>query len=403
MSITAPSVPFLSGDFAPETLSSTFPGFSCPFEPFAEPLADFIAAEYARGISSLFLNKHRETIERTAPELWQTLVPWLQGAAVSGVGWDLCFGDVYRATYASVDEPWVLAAAIAVHLGTHGLPGAWKCRSSQPIRFRWGGLILPSVTEIAVNSNGQVATISTQSDGTSAEFRLVRQEGGQWSGDLEPIPRVSRCGLRLSVLNRDALVLRDFDDLVSKAMPVIDPRMVDVLDQAVQLIETYTPIYIPWIRRALHNLFVLYPRPETIESGSVEHYLGLIHLSAHAAPLPIAELLVHEAAHQHMNLLTKLGPIDDGSDSNTYYSPPVDKYRKVSLIMAAYHAFANVLLFYRVCRRNGLAEQRECDRQEGILLPWLNKLEAPLSGNPALTEIGRSLWLPLKLRLSSTA
>ena len=70
------------------------------------------------------------------------------------------------------------------------------------------------------------------------------------------------------------------------------------------------------------HLHPVFHAPITIESGSVEHYLGLIHLSAHAAPLPVAELLVHEASHQHMNLLTKLGPIDDGSDANTYYSLP---------------------------------------------------------------------------------
>ena len=46
--------------------------------------------------------------------------------------------------------------------------------------------------------------------------------------------------------------------------------------------------------------------------------------------------------------------------------------------MAAYHAFANVLLFYRLCRTHGIAEQRECDRQESILRPWLEKLEGPL-------------------------
>lgn len=203
----------------------------------------------------------------------------------------------------------------------------------------------------------------------------------------------------MNVLHRDALVLRDFDDLVTKALPTIDPRMVEVLDKAVQLIELYTPMYVPWVRRTVHNIFILYPRSDTIESGSVEHYLGLIHLSAHAAPLPLAELLVHEASHQHMNLLTKLGPIDDGSDANTYYSPPVNKYRRLSLIMAAYHAFANVLLFYRLCRTRGIAEQRECDRQESILRPWLEKLEEPLRDNPALTDIGRALWEPLKSQL----
>lgn len=386
-----------------DRLVSVFPGFSCPFEPFLDPLADFIAGEYARGISRIFVEKHRETIIRSAPGLWETVAPWIEGAEVQGVGWDLCFGDIYRAVHANVSDPWVLAVGLGMHLGAHGLPGEWRVELSGPLRLRWGSILLPAATAISVGTDGQRASVTTQGADGSAELRLFREKDDDWRGDAERIPRVTRCGVRMNVLNRSALVLRDFDDLVSKALPVIDPRMVDVLDQAVQVIDTYTPMYVPWVRRAIHNIFILYPRRDTIESGSVEHYLGLIHLSAHAVALPIAELLVHEAAHQHMNLLTKLGPIDDGTDPHTYYSPPVDKHRKLSLIMAAYHAFANVLLFYRVCRSHGIAEQRECSRQEAILVPWLEKLEEPLSGNPALTDIGRALWLPLKSQVKNTA
>ena len=398
---SAAPIPF-SVDSA-QDINSAFRGFSCPFEEFVESLAPLIAAEYSRGISRIFLEKHRTAIDHSAPGLLEALSAWCAGADVPHSGWDLCFGDVYRAMHLDISEPWGIAASIAMHLGTLGMRGGWQARIRAPLRFRWGRLLLPPAISISVESDGRLASITTHGDDCSMNHIMERISEDVWGGNLERIPRVTRFGFRIDILHRGALVLRDFDDMVAKALPYVDPRMVDVLDRAVQLIASYAPIYVPWVRRAVHNLFILYPRSDTIESGSVEHYLGLIHLSAHAAPLPIAELLVHEAAHQHMNLLTKLGPIDDGSDIKSYYSPPVDKHRKLSLIMAAYHAFANVLLFYRLCRENGIEERRECDRQESILLPWLEKLEGPLSNNSALTEIGRALWQPLKSQLQVTA
>lgn len=385
-----------------DLLEPSLRGFSCPFEPFTEALAPMVAEEYARGISRAFLDRHRGRIEQDAPRVRAVLDRWLEGSGRGG-GWGLCFGDAYRSVHrGETAYDTCIAAAMATHVGGLGLPGAWDARFSTPARLRWGRLLLPPCTALAVESDGATAAITTTCNGDRRSTVLTR-DGQGWRGDVEHLPMVTRCSLQLAVLPAGALLLRDFDDLIAKALPSIDPRMVEVFDRAVEIIECYTPMYIPWIRRALHNVFVLYPRADTIESGSVEHYLGLIHVSAHAQPLPIAELLVHEAAHQHMNLLTKLGPVDDGSDRNMYYSPPVDKQRRVSLIMAAYHAFANVLLFYRLCRQNGIAERKECDRQEGILWPWLETLEAPLRDNPALTDIGRALWLPLKSQLQATA
>lgn len=384
----------------PDPMGLSPAAFSCPFEPFMESLAPLIAGEYARGISRAFVERHSEHIQREAPSIIKVIAPWFAGTDVPGVGWDPCLGDVYRAMHVPTTEHHtIIAATMAMHLGECGLPGAWRASFACPVQLRWGRLLVPSdATSIAVESNGQVAALTVnRASGTTRHH--LEKSGEQWTGELASVPMVTCYGLRLHVLPQSALSLRDFDELVARTLPTIDPRMLLVFERALEIVQQYTPMYIPWIRRVLHNVLILHPRNETIESGSVEHYLGLIHLSAHANPLPIAELLVHEASHQHMNLLTKLGPVDDGSDGNMYYSPPVNKQRKLSLILTAYHAFANVLIFYRLCRRGGIAEQSECDRQESILSPWLEQLEAPLHNNPALTDFGRALWLPLRAQL----
>lgn len=379
-------------------------GFASPFEPIIEGFVPYITAEYARGLTRTFVDLHADTLASTASQLPAYVSRWLDGAELSGAGWDPSFGDAYRAMHVGTPlEITTIVAAIATHLGALGLGGAWEAKLAGPVCLRWGDLVLPPATWVQVQSDSRDAVVSISRDGAGIErFTLARTPDGWASDSLQPLPIVTRHDVHIRVLAQGALVVRDFDELVSKALSYIDPRMIMVLDEAVELLNRFAPIYVPWVRRAIHHLFVLEPRKDTIESGSVEHYPGLIHLSAHAHSLPIAELLVHEAAHQHMNALVKVGPIDDGSDTQRYYSPPVDKHRKLSLIVAAYHAFANVLLFYRTCERNGLTDVRECRRQEQLLLPWMDELERPLLDNPALTDIGRALWLPLREQLQRT-
>jgi HEXXH motif-containing protein len=392
-----------SGDVC-SPIDPTYRGFAGPFEPIIEGFVPFIIGEYARGLTRALVELHGEDLASTGPRLPSYLAPWFDGADLPGAGWDPSFGDAYRAMHVGTPlEITTIVAGVATHLGSLGLAGSWECELVAPVRLRWGDLLLPPATSVQVESDSSRAIVQTRVEGGEPKrFELERQVGGWACEELESLLVVTRHGVHIRVLTRGALVVRDFDELVSKALPTVDPRMVTVLDEAVELIHEFAPTYVPWVRRALHHMFILEPRKDTIESGSVEHYPGLIHLSAHAHPLPMAELLVHEAAHQHMNTLAKVGAVDDGSDTQRYYSPPVDKHRKVSLIVAAYHAFANVLLFYRMCERNGLDNVQECRRQERILLPWMEQLERPLRDNPALTDIGRALWLPLRDQLHET-
>jgi HEXXH motif-containing protein len=171
--------------------------------------------------------------------------------------------------------------------------------------------------------------------------------------------------------------------------------MLDVFADAFALLSEFAPEYLPWIARTIHQLFLLSPKPSKVESGSVEHYLGLVHLTAHGEPLPVAELLLHEATHQYMNVAAKLMPLDDGTDERRYWSPAVETQRPVAKIIAAFHAFGNVLLFYRRCAERGLPDQRECQRQEVLLGGWMENLVPPIRDNPAMTAVGNGLCRPL--------
>jgi len=249
-----------------------------------------------------------------------------------------------------------------------------------------------------VRSDGRQVRIDYTGPDASGSIEMSSADG-RWALDA-PAPvvqlaAVRRHGVGFTILTRDALTMRDYEDLLERACEQVDPRMLQVFDAALDLAATYAPQYLRWVERTVHQMFLIAPNPGRVESGSVEHYLGLVHLTEHPEPLPVAELLAHEATHQYMNVLAKLEPLDDGSDERLYWSPAVQARRPVAKIVAAFHAFGNVLLFYRTCREAGLANGAECLRQERLLGGWMDDLVPPIQDNPALTATGNALCRPL--------
>jgi HEXXH motif-containing protein len=80
----------------------------------------------------------------------------------------------------------------------------------------------------------------------------------------------------------------------------------------------------------------------------------------------------------------------------------VQRDRPLDRILVAYHAFANMLLFYRTVLRSGLADDPYCVEMETRLSRELEHLERPLRGNPALTPTGVDLSEPLMEQLRAS-
>lgn len=384
------------------------PAFSFPQKEFERSLDDLVAMvvrEYAAGLVAALLPRCLEQVTTASSGLVEYVASWLADPSAdlpaggpgvpASVGWDYAFGDAYRTLHNTGGDPVSVTAAIALHLGARGHAGSWTLESPADVRPRWDEWLLPSSRRLDVTASGQHARVGYSGAAASGTVALSAVEG-RWRADGgRRLARVDRHGVSFTLLTRDALSMREYEDLVDRAVIDIDPRMPGVFDEAVDIIATFTPEYLPWISRAVHQVFLITPRPGRVESGSVEHYLGLVHLTEHAEPLPVAELLVHEATHQHMNVAAKLMPLDDGSDTRTYWSPPVETHRPLSKIVAAFHAFGNVILFYRWCRERGLGNRAECERQEALLGGWMADLAPPVRDNPALTPVGRGLCDPL--------
>jgi HEXXH motif-containing protein len=386
-------------------------GFSFPKTEYSSTL-DFlvplIVQEYASGLTAAYIGRHAQEIASNTVGVIEFLARWVShgddrkplGLIEQPVpGWDYAFGDVYRSMFSKEGHSRV-AVLVAAHLSAIGQPGNWSATLNEPLQLRWGDWLLPPAQNIVVETNGLAGTVSLTAQGHRLSRINLEVREGRWvASQGRQLLRVHRHGVSISLLTRDGLAMRDYEDLLERAVPDIDPRMLEVYGDALDLLETYAPEYLPWIARTVHQLFLLYPKPHKVESGSVEHYLGLVHLTAHGEPLPVAELLLHEASHQYMNVAAKLKPLDDGSDNRCYWSPAVETERPIAKIVAAFHAFGNVLRFYRRCAESGHPNQRECQRQEQLLRGWMDHLVPPLRSSSALTEIGNAICRPLMQEL----
>lgn len=381
-------------------VEATYRGFACPQEGLHEEFFTLLANQINGQLARLFIERHGAQLRLRGHGLVEVLDRWIAGAAVAGIVADPAFGEVFRAVQSAdpgdVAPP---AAAIALQLGCAGLPGRWNVALGGAVRLRWGDWLLPPADHIDVSCDGATAHIRTRLAQTEREARLAWTHAG-WQGQgAERLPRFGVPDRSITLLPRSALMLAEFDDLTAAAVETIEPGMVAIFQEAAELLRAHAPIYVDWVRRAVRHVFLIRPKQKDLESGSIEHYFGFIGVSAYPRPAAVAELLVHEASHQYFNLLCRLDPFDDGTDSTLYYSPAVRRERPLSRIGVAYHAFANILLFYRLCLESGIADGGYCAHHYAKLVPDVEQLEQPLRGNPALTAAGRALCQPLIERL----
>jgi HEXXH motif-containing protein len=168
---------------------------------------------------------------------------------------------------------------------------------------------------------------------------------------------------------------------------------------AVAVLRRHAPVYLRWVKEVVRAIIPVDARRSGIIAGSDFTKPGVVQVSFPIETMLLVETLVHEASHQHLEIVRRLGPIHNGSDHTLYYSPVRKQERPVDKILVAYHALGNVLLCFRQCRKSGLRDGGYTRYQESQLVPQLDQLEAPLRRTRGLTPLGKALWEPLAQRI----
>lgn len=375
-------------------LQKGYTGFSCPLESFDEPLAQTIAGEYARSVLGVFVERFpRACSNNGLDDLFSTL---LHADLPLALAWSSDLGNLYKSIrLGDEDQAMKNAAAFALMAGAQGYGGEWQLQLGKAAKFFWDDWALPDCDQLTVSSSDSTATIRLSLDDEQTEVGFARSSHGwkcQAPARAVRLPSFGSGQHPLVLLPRHAAV--DTEISGALALETFSPALIEVLTQALDLLEQHLPHYFDWVVRIIRRVAVLHSAPNVLHSGSLDCQYGTIHISDNSRVLSVAEMLIHEASHQYFELLNKLGPTVDPSHTELYYSPAKQCDRPLHKILLAYHAFANVMLFYRGVAERGLADSRFAKFQNA-LNDELRQLEQPLLQNDAILPIGRVLAAPL--------
>lgn len=379
-----------------EELALLARGFAGPVEDLNEEFFDALAVGSAHEAALAWLDR---TFPREAGGgLRKQIETWSAGSVTREQTWNPIFGQLWVGGDPRTQRTSGAAIRLGLRLGYCGVPGEWRLSCDAPTALTWEAWVLPPSNEVRFASEGRVAEIEFD-DGDSrgrAEFRLVE---GRWTSDW-PVrdPEVRLLDNEVVLSLAGAKQDRDLAYLHGDLLPEGDwSAAADRFAAARDVLECFAPEYLRWTDRVTRVVIPLRGDGAEINSGSSRDQPGSSHMSFDGPPEALAEMLVHEGTHQYSYLLSRIGPVDDGSDPTSYYSPIKRRGRPIHYILLAYHAFANVLLFSKRCLDGGFEDRTaHLRRNLADLPPQLDKLEEALTATRALTPLGRALWEPLR-------
>ena len=357
-----------------------------------------IVCEYARGYVCLFLERFRSELDRSSYGLVSLLERWLGSNTTFNAAWDPSLGKIRKAVLSEGIDPIAAAIVLALHLCSNGTYGTWGATLQRPLRIRWAGLLFPHTTEVNVSGREDDFVVNLRGpSGLQSDVTMHRSNGAwQATTTCEELPhcRLDKHELLVGVDSLESWGTGD-NNLIYRS----SQQILIICCQAISLLRRHAPPYLQWVDKVVRQVIPLNGAEGILRSSSNTDWPGAIGVSFPSKPIMVAEMLVHEASHQYFHIATRFRPVHDRSDRRLYHSPVKGESRPIDAILLAFHAFANVLLFYRSCIESGVEDQGYCERSatrhRSELEPMLDYLRLPNS----LTETGRLLWEPLASRL----
>jgi hypothetical protein len=382
-----------------------FADFSGPldFSSEADDVIRLVATEHYREVGEQFVGKFGPVVRPISSGLMDYIADGIRGDLSLATVWRPSFGLANRALHEQsvhVTDPVTIAVELALAFGSEGGQDCeWSFTLPKPRRFALGQYVIPINSVARVRLDNALLSFE-QPDLPNLAFRKT-PGGFSLEGQAIDIARLPQLYTRdrcVVFANEASLDGRDEDELPFP-ISVRGAALVSAWSEAYSLIAEASPDYVNWVTKAIGSIIPVQAPNGSMVSGSQGHRPSEVYMTDELEPIKLAEMLVHEASHQHFQIATFLGPVQDGSDDQLYYSPVVERPRPIDKILLAYHAFANVILFLRICQSRGLGDQNFLKSNLRRLSEEVATLQEPLEQSTGLTEIGNSLWRPLAERL----
>jgi hypothetical protein len=369
----------------------------------AEDVIRLVATEHYRGVGKRFVSRFGKVIEENSAGLVDYIVDHLSRDLNLPMVWRPSFGvakQALREHGAHLADSTTIAVELAMAFEpSRGTKYHYSFALAKPTRIALGRFIIPVISSARVDLSDSALHVEFP-DTPSLTFRK-EYDGfifGGWEGHaVERMPQLRIGDHQINFVTESFLDGRDGGQI---PFPV-SGRGEDLLPawlEAYALVANVSPEYLNWITRAIQYVVPVRAPNGSMVSGSQGHRPGEVYMTDALEPIKLAEMLIHEASHQHFQIVTFLGPVQDGTDDQLYYSPVVQKPRPIDKVLLAYHAFANVL-FLRMCQNRAVGDQGFLEANLRRLHEEVEILQKPLETSSGLTEIGNGLWRPLAERL----
>lgn len=340
--------------------------------------------------SALMLMGHPVVTAR-APKLAAALSELCNTETFSRPTWTPSVGRVQEDVIKTLsDRALWAAAALVFDFVEHVSPFSVDLRFEAPLRLVADPVVLPASTHIQAHWDGETLTV-----GTPAPAAEVRGGHPRMTFFLAPWSQQASSTL---VSAGDFVVLDHarhqlFSELGVSLPEREFPAMCEELRTAGNLLRTFAPEYLKWVRPMVRWVVPLATPPGGYASGGGQHLPGIIAVSGCCPPITLAESIVHEAAHQYLFLVTSFGRIAV-PDGRLYHSPLAKRQRPLERVVFAFHAAANIAILYQlVAGRDAtsapLPEEIERNTDD------CRELAGHVAGNPALTDLGRFIVDPI--------
>jgi HEXXH motif-containing protein len=371
-------------------------GFACPYEPFDEEFLHAVTVEHTRALARRFLEHFGERLRARSDGLVPTVERWLSEDTTLDDVWDTAFGRLRYCLHFPKQVDVVRAAATAaLRIAETGGTADWEARFEQPARLLIGRNLLPTADRIGVAAGNGCIEMRVSRGGRIRTVTLPRPMPFDASvEECDVIASTGVEGARFLILTKEACDAGEFGE---DAIADPDPEsIVPHLETMLRLVARQSPLYFDWIRRVVRRILPLPDDPRVMTSSTDPWRPGVLYSANRPDPAALAEMWIHEGSHQYMYVLTRLGPLEDGSDPTLYYSPVSRRMRPLGIIILAYHAVANITLFCRSCPPESRLRPRETEK---TFIEALAAFERILLRSHAVTAAGRALWEPLYERL----
>jgi hypothetical protein len=391
-----------------QNLEKNYAGFSCPQEGFNQGFARQLAVKFARKCLRSFVDRFEPELNGAGANLKPYLEAWLEADCPLEEAWSPFFGIIHEAftlpPEASSKEVLWRTGSLALYLTERGYEGNWTLNLTSPVKFRFANLLLPQCVRLEAHvADGQVKLELLEPSGNKVAIKPFKKDLYWHCNDSRiqimpglilggrPVYLIPAAGAALPELavidERSSTITKDMDHTVEQ------------FQKALELISNNCPEYLEWIGRVVRVIAPVGLLEDSRCSGSHPYRPGQIYISVDDTPTFLAEAMIHEATHQYMFLLTRLGSLENGTDSKLYYSPVRRIERPIEAIALAYHAFGNVLLFYKSCKVVSPVDKAYLTAMEGEVEKQFSELEVALRSSTGLSAIGRAIWEPLPAHL----